>query len=248
MNNRVGSSPTNRTTSFMKVLMDTELLEQIKQWNIEEQLPPFIGGFQFIRKFSEEADGFYIASYEWKEKGWQIHVLYDTVNSEFSLKIDMRFMEMTWINFISEEFSLYKREVEMKLANAIDAAFVHPERNFNALFRAKELAEWDYASVLPQQWNDFVRVVEPRHAIRVLNGSYIIGAYCHEGWNSALLLFYNVLRDDLFAELRIHHVPKLVHDFDSAEVKEFEKKLRLHFDEVMTELQREAEQGVPVVS
>lgn len=226
--------------------MDTKLLEQIKQWNIEEELPPFIGGFQFIRRFSQEADGLYIASYCWKEKGWQVHIVYDTMNEEFSLKIDMRFMEMTWINFISENFAVYRKEIVEKLPLAIETSFVDPQRNFNALFRAKEWEEWKYEEVLPEKWHDFVRQIEPDRAIRILNGSYIIGAYYHEQYNSALLLFYNILRDDVFAELRIHHVPRLVHEFDSITVPEFEKKLRLYFETVMTDLETEATK--PVVS
>ena len=47
----------------------------------------------------------------------------------------------------------------------------------------------------------------------------MILAYYDKETRSGLSLMFNVLRDDFFAERRIHNFPNLVHDFDGQDLK-----------------------------
>ena len=54
----------------------------------------------------------------------------------------------------------------------------------------------------------------------------MILAYYDGATRSGLSLMYNILRDDFFAERRIHNFPNLVHDFDSSDLKLLKKALQ----------------------
>ena len=70
------------------------------------------------------------------------------------------------------------------------------------------------------------RTVSPNDAVRIINGSYMILAYYNRQTRSGLSLMYNILRDDFFAERRIHNFPNLVHDFDSSDVRVLHDSLK----------------------
>lgn len=69
----------------------------------------------------------------------------------------------------------------------------------------------------------------------------MILAYYDGKTKSGLSLMYNVLRDDFFAEQRIHNFPNLVHEFDSKELKVLKGTLQKHLVPVLSRLRIEAD-------
>ena len=51
--------------------------------------------------------------------------------------------------------------------------------------------------------------------IRMINGSFIIGEYHKMDECTGLLLYYNELRDEYFAELRYKNYPEIDHHLDA---------------------------------
>ena len=54
---------------------------------------------------------------------------------------------------------------------------------------------------------------------------------------SGLLLFYNVLRNEFFVELRRHNYPEINHDLDAKDLRELESKLETELTRVLEDLQ-----------
>jgi hypothetical protein len=61
----------------------------------------------------------------------------------------------------------------------------------------------------------------------------MIVSYYQKETRSGLSVMYNILRDDFFAEQRVHNFPNLVHDFDGHDLKKLEVSLGQHLTSVL---------------
>ena len=135
-------------------------------------------------------------------------------------------LEFALIEFITENFESFRNMVESRLPELIRTYYVDREENFSVLLKDKGITTVDWDDFLPESYAGFRRLIRPNDAVRIINGSYMILAYYDGATRSGLSLMYNILRDDFFAERRIHNFPNLVHDFDSSDLKLLKKALQ----------------------
>lgn len=213
--------------------MDDALIESLKQWNIKAILPLQVGDFQLLEEYRLiEKDGkpveYRIFTYKNKENGWTLRAVFNPESEEYAIRADIGMLEFALIEFITDDFSLFKTMVEGRLARLIHDDYVEPACNFSVIFKDKGLAKVEWDGFLPQQYKGFVRQIEPKTAVRIINGSYMILSYYDAATRSGLSLMYNILRDDFFAERRLENFPNLVHDFDTSSLEELAKALEKH--------------------
>mgnify|MGYP007099972898 CR=1 FL=1 len=92
---------------------------------------------------------------------------------------------------------------------------------------------WDFSQVMPDELEGFVRDIDPAHGIRMINGSFIIGEYRKMDECTGLLLYYNELRDEYFAELRYKSYPEIDHHLDAKNLDDLANVLREHLGPIL---------------
>ena len=236
---RAGLSPANRTMYF---LMDETLIEAVKQWNIDASLPLQVGDFTLIFSFEPDGKGEEtIFAYKNEKKGWTVRALYNDGSGDFSVRVDIGMLEFSLIEFITDDFDAFRSMTEERLPAIIESHYVHAEKDFNVIMKQKGVPDGDWESLLPAKYAGFRRTVDPTCAVRIINGSYMVAAYYDGVTQSGLAVMYNFLRDDFFAERRVHNFPNLVHDFDSTSVDELRGALRERLCPVLDEIRDKAE-------
>lgn len=227
ISDRAGSTPANRTIFF---IMDNTLIETLKQWNIASILPLQVGDFQLSTEYrmiqEQGADKEYLLfMYRNPVNHWSVRAVFNPDSEEFSVRTDIGMLEFALIEFITSDFALFRTMVEQRLARLIHDYYVEPACNFSVILKDKGIPAVQWDSFLPEEYHGFTRLIRPNEAVRIINGSYMILSYYHADTQSGLSLMYNVLRDDFFAERRIHNFPNLVHDFDTSSLKELKQAL-----------------------
>jgi hypothetical protein len=211
--------------------MDDTLIETLKQWNIASVLPLHVGDFKLrtefrmIQKNGEDAE-YRLFIYENCTKGWSVRAVLNPVSKEYSVRTDIGMLEFALIEFITDDFSVFRHMVEERLGRIINEYYVNEEHQFSIILKDKGIPDVHWNEFLPQEYKGLHRLITPNEAVRIINGSYMILSYYDAASQSGLSLMYNILRDDFFAERRIHNFPNLVHDFDGRDLKKLEKALR----------------------
>lgn len=211
--------------------MDDTLIETLKQWNIASILPLQVGDFKLStesRMIQEQGTNkeYVLFTYCNPVNQWSVRAVFNPDSEEFSVRTDIGMLEFALIEFITSDFSLFRTMVEQRLSRLIHDYYVEPSCNFSVILKNKGIPAVQWDAFLPEEYNGFTRFIRPNEAVRIINGSYMILAYYHRETQSGLSLMYNVLRDDFFAERRIHNFPNLVHDFDTSSLQELEKALK----------------------
>jgi hypothetical protein len=226
--------------------MEKDLLEKLKQWNIASVLPPSVGDFsltveQKVVNKGEKEEVYHLFTYANPVNGWSVRGVFNPGSEEFSVRTDIGMLEFALIEFITSDFAAFCRLTEKRLANLIRTHYVERGLDFSVILRNKGVPEMAWQDILPMEYKGFTCQITPSSAVRIINGSYMIVSYYNADKQSGLSIMYNILRDDFFAERRIHHFPNLVHDFDSHTIKELTDSLKEHLLPVLDELAVDAE-------
>lgn len=200
-------------------------------------LPETIGDFTLIIDTVEDPElGFRFFHYE-NSLGWRWEAIYDKEVNDFTVHVVMPLFSFVDINFVRNTWDEYEAVLRERGISAVTQRLVEPRQMFTYAYKQKGLADWVYEEVLPPAVGPFTRDIAPSNGICMINGSFIIAEYCKSKDPSGLLLFYNVLRDEFFVELRRHNYPEINHDFDAVTIPELEEKLTSQLTNVLTDLE-----------
>ncbi len=189
-------------------------------------LPPLYSGFTLDSETKEEGLLHRIFAYRNDASSRSATIVYDKVTFEFMLRVRVGLVEFCDVRFIHPDRERFEAVLKNSLFSLLDLLQCCIPERMETLFRNKKLHEWDYESFLPQQLHGFTRVLCPQNCVQVTNGSYLILDYSDYACVSSLRFFYNVFRDDFFAESLFQGVPEATAVFDVKNLADLEARLR----------------------
>ncbi|WP_277288234.1 hypothetical protein [Veillonella montpellierensis] len=199
-------------------------------------LPSTVGDFSLTIDTCIDGDFYRLFHYQ-NQAGWRWEALYDKEVEDYTVHIVMPLFSFVDINFIKTKISEFWHILQERMVQEMEGLFISPENRFTYQYREKGLVNWDFSKYLPSSVGPFTCDITPSNAIKMINGSYIIAEYKDSTNKNGLLLFYNVFRDEFFAELRHHNYPEINHDLDADSIAALEVALDTSLITVLRELE-----------
>ena len=168
--------------------------------------------------------------------GWKWCALYDKEVEDYTVHVVMPLFTFVDISFVRQEFEPFWQGLQERCVQGLSKLLINSAENFTYTYMRKGLQNWDYESVMPAELEGFVRDITPKNAVRMINGSYIIGEYRKMDECTGLLLYYNEYRDEFFAELRYQNYPEIDHHLDAKSLDDLEHVLSEHLKNILCEL------------
>lgn len=198
-------------------------------------LPDIIGDFRLSIDKTVKGKEYLMFHYE-NDKGWRWQAVYDKEVEDYTVHVIMPLFDFYDINFIKTNPQEFWSVLQERMEKEIVGLLVEPQSRFTFAYKEKGLCDWDFSPYLPKELAGFVRDIDPSCGVRMINGSYIITEYKNVDDPSGLIIFYNVLRDEFFAELRCHNYPEISHDLDATSITDLENVLDTNLDTVLQDL------------
>ena len=165
--------------------------------------------------------------------GWRWSALYDKEVEDYTVHIEMPLFSFVDISFVRADLASFWSGLQERCVKGLTNMLIEPANNFTFTYRRRGIPEWDFSQVMPEELEGFVRDIDPAHAIRMINGSFIIGEYRKMDECTGLLLYYNELRDEYFAELRYKSYPEIDHHLDAKNLDDLAVLLREHLGAIL---------------
>lgn len=190
------------------------IADELKEWEFLQQLPQELDGFLLQAGTGIDGQILNIAAYV-NEK---IHCRLDiTYTSETFDYVPVKTVGLH--TFRDERFFCRERERfgQMMLAQlpqiikSVDRATQH-KMPYEAA--ALGFEKWDYWKKLPQKLHGYELFITPENPLPYINGSFIFLDYTDFALGNQIYFSYNIFRDELFAEMRQHHLPLTTERFD----------------------------------
>lgn len=199
-------------------------------------LPEKIG--DFVLHLEQQVDGKNIYRFFHYEnpKGWKWEALYDKEVGDYMGRVVLPLVDFVDIAFAREKLEPFLEVLQSSMVTSLEERFMYPEKRFTYEYKKKGIHTWDYKEALPERIGDYVRDLTPDKGMFMINGSFLIGEYVKADKKTGVILFYNVFRDEFFAEIREDGYPGITHDLDAVELEEFNKVLIEFLPKVLREL------------
>ena len=152
---------------------------------------------------------------------------------DYTVHIEMPLFSFVDISFVRADLESFWTGLQERCVKGLTNMLIEPSNNFTFTYRRRGILEWDFSQVMPEELEGFVRDIDPAHAIRMINGSFIIGEYRKMDECTGLLLYYNELRDEYFAELRYKSYPEIDHHLDAKHLDDLAVLLREHLGAIL---------------
>lgn len=212
--------------------MKDETIEKIKaqiaDWQYRKELPKLWHGFTLNRTMVAGKDSFDLYCYENKELHKSAVIYFHEETHEYKIRLKIGLIEFCRIEFITASLATFENLLKAQFEQVLmDMAEFNP-KSLSSIVLDKKITTWDTGASLPKTLLGFNLFITPAQPVKINNGSYIIIDYVDFSLESSFTVYYNIYRDEFFAEARIWNIPDVSYDFDSNELTELEEKLHQH--------------------
>ncbi|ETS93145.1 hypothetical protein [Veillonella denticariosi] len=168
--------------------------------------------------------------------GWRWCALYDKEVEDYTVHVELPLFSFVDISFVRADLDSFWAGLQERCVKGLTNMLINPSENFTFTYKRRGIPTWNFSEVMPDELEGFVRDVDPAHAICMINGSFIIGEYRKMDECTGLLLYYNELRDEFFAELRYKNYPEIDHHLDAKNLDDLSSLLREYLQIVLHDL------------
>ncbi len=228
--------------------MKDEAIQKIKNetadWTYMKELPESIQSFQLHELRQVNEDMYDLYSYINEAAHRSATIYYHAETEEFKVRIHLGSFEFCVTECISPDLENFEQNLRRRFDDVLrDLSEFNPD-HVDVMFKAKHILDWKFASTLPQNIEGFELFIHPSQPFRITNGSYIILDYEHFRLKSNLAIYYNIYRDEFFADERIAAVPDTDYDFDSETLDNLQEKISCFLAARLKTIRERAEKGI----
>lgn len=226
--------------------MKDETIAKIKEetdgWEYMRNLPEEWHGFKLQREPVIGKNKYDLYSYvneEWHKKAI---VYFHEETHEYKVRLKIGIIEFARIEFITAKLSVFEELLTRQFEQILKDMAVFNPATLSSIVVGQNLPAWQYGNELPAENEGFELFIRPAEPVKINNGSYIVIDYVNFALESSFTVYYNIYRDEFFAEARIWNIPDVNYDFDSGDLRELEEKLRTRMPARLQQVRQWAEE------
>ena len=214
---------------------------EIANWQYLQDLPEQWYGFQLDRNTEISKDSYDLYRYvnEMLHKSATIYFHEET--HEYKVRLKIGLIEFCRIEFITANLEVFEKLLKSQFEQMLMDMVDFNPKSLSSIVLDKKITTWEAGTKLPETIEGFHLFISPAQPVKINNGSYIIIDYVDFSLESSFTVYYNIYRDEVFAEARIWNIPDVKYDFDSNELSELEAKMHQHFIPRLIDIRTRAE-------
>ena len=105
------------------------------------------------------------------------------------------------------------------------------------LLKEKGILGWCFPDTLPERIGNFVKFIGPRYPLDFINNATVILDYADFDAGNELVVLYNRVRNEFYAENKKHLIPNTIHEFDAKKLEDLEMLLAEHLEPYLLDLE-----------
>lgn len=210
----------------MKEETIAKIKEETASWEYMQELPDTWQGFTLDREPAVGKDKYDLYRYVNEEWHKSAIVYFHEETHEYKVRLKIGLIEFCRIEFITSSLAEFEELLKAQFEQMLhDMAEFNPA-TLSSIVVDKKILTWEAGQELPAEKEGFSLFIRPQEPVKINNGSYIVIDYVNFALESSFTVYYNIYRDEFFAEARIWNIPDVSYEFDASDLEELEEKLR----------------------
>ena len=212
-----------------------KVIEQVQQWDFYKSLPDTLHGFQLECELVRQESRLYLFWYRCQSSRRSFYAFYDKATKDFMVHTVIGLFDFCDIQFITTDLASFEHMLTERMNNVLKNLGTFDQGLLGSVFTAKQILQCDW-SHLPETVCGFDLFIRPNLPVKTINGSYILIDYCDFTQESNLTVYYNIYRDEFFAERRVRRLPEMLTVFDAKNLIDLTEKLKISLTPVLEEM------------
>lgn len=210
----------------MKEETIAKVKEETDNWAYMQNLPASWHGFTLDRGVHIEKDMYDLYRYYNDAEHKSVTIYFHEETHEYKVRLKIGLIEFCRIEFITAKLTVFEDLLIKQFEQVLMDMESFNINSISSIVIDKGIMEWEDAKDLPANAEGFLLFIRPQEPVKINNGSYIVIDYVDFALESSFTVYYNIYRDEFFAEARIWNIPDVNYDFDSADLAELKEKLQ----------------------
>ena len=226
----------------MKEETIAKIKEETASWQYMQELPDTWQGFTLDREPAVGKDKYDLYRYVNEEWHKSAIVYFHEETHEYKVRLKIGLIEFCRIEFITGSLAEFEELLKAQFEQMLhDMAEFNPA-TLSSIVVDKKILTWEAGQELPAEKEGFSLFIRPQEPVKINNGSYIVIDYVNFALESSFTVYYNIYRDEFFAEARIWNIPDVSYEFDASDLEELEEKLRSRMTPRLQQVRKWAEE------
>jgi hypothetical protein len=226
----------------MKEETIAKIKEETASWQYMQELPDTWQGFTLDREPAVGKDKYDLYRYVNEEWHKSAIVYFHEETHEYKVRLKIGLIEFCRIEFITGSLAEFEELLKAQFEQMLhDMAEFNPA-TLSSIVVDKKILTWEAGQELPAEKEGFSLFIRPQEPVKINNGSYIVIDYVNFALESSFTVYYNIYRDEFFAEARIWNIPDVSYEFDASDLEELEEKLRSRMTARLQQVRKWAEE------
>ena len=214
---------------------------EIADWQYLKELPEKWHDFRLDRNTKISKDSYDLYRYVNEELHKSATIYFHEETHEYKVRLKIGLIEFCRIEFITANIEVFEKLLKNQFEQVLMDMVEFNPKSLSSIVLDKKITTWETGNKLPETVKGFHLFISPAQPVKINNGSYIVIDYVDFSLESSFTVYYNIYRDEFFAEARIWNIPDVNYDFDSNELSELEAKMHQHFIPRLIDIRTRAE-------
>lgn len=202
-----------------------DLLKEINSWELLNKLPADYKKFVYAQNIAVEDNKICIFEYSATALRKKISIFYDLLSKDYMLKVNGGLNEFIDINFIHPNKERFAKVFLSRFERVLDELGAEANDKVSSIMLDKKILSLSDENILPKKIKNFELYISPENIFRYINGANIIIDYTDFAAGNQLVIYYNEIKDEFYADLRKNNILQTCTLFDAKNIGELKSLL-----------------------
>lgn len=195
------------------ILTLEKMQEELQGWSFLEELPEKVGSFVRVDGFTSHGQELSMVRYVNEAQHRSLDLTYTSETGDFVPVKTVGLHVFRDIKYFYRDKNMFAAAVLEGLASMIASIDNEVEHDYSCEAVDYHFKDWEYGMQLPRKIGSYELFISPANPISSINGSFIFIDYTDFTEGNQLCFFYNVYRNEIFAEKKQHYLPITTNEF-----------------------------------
>lgn len=213
------------------------IIKRRPDWDFLQKLPKELHGFTFKEGGQLKGHELVLGSYVNEEARRRLELIYTKETFDYVPVRQVGLLRYRDFRYITRDKDVFAEWI----TGAIDRLVGETTPNYiprsGHLLKEKGILGWCFPDTLPERIGNFVKFIGPRYPLDFINNATVILDYADFDAGNELVVLYNRVRNEFYAENKKHLIPNTIHEFDAKKLEDLEMLLAEHLEPYLLDLE-----------
>ena len=212
------------------------IIKRRPDWECLQELPKELHGFSFEEGGQLKGHEFVLGSYVNEEARRRLELIYTKETFDYVPVRQVGLLRYRDFRYITRDKDVFAEWITGAIDRLVEETVPTYIPRSGHLLKDKGILDWHFPDTLPERIGNFVKFIGPKYPLDFINNATVILDYVDFDAGNELVVLFNRVRNEFYAENKKHLIPNTIHEFDAKKLEDLEVLLAERLEPYLLDL------------